>query len=153
MSIMQPCNTYNKQSIMAFLAVVLVCFFACNKNDKPRADAVVDRSAMPVLMADTVNTLISDSGITRYRIKTPRFPKAFISRNSIKILRQKPFLRQIMLTTTKMNNFGNLMVTCTHSISKASISILNKCFGIRRQNVCIPTRQLLSLVPPASSTA
>ena len=70
---MQPCNTYNKQSIIAFLAVVLVCFIACNKNDKPRADAVVDRSAMPVLMADTVNTLISDSGITRYRIKTPRW--------------------------------------------------------------------------------
>ena len=66
---MKQVKTYNnKQSIIALVAMMLACFIACTNNDKPRADAVADRSAMPVLMADTVNTLISDSGITRYRI-------------------------------------------------------------------------------------
>lgn len=66
-------KTYKQLSIIVFMAVMLACFIACGNKDKPRADAVTDRSAMPVLMADSVNTLISDSGITRYRIKTPRW--------------------------------------------------------------------------------
>lgn len=37
---------------------------------KHRAEAVADRKTMPVLSASDVTTLISDSGVTRYRIKT-----------------------------------------------------------------------------------
>lgn len=55
--------------IAVFLMAMLYCVTSCTKAEKPRIDAIVDRAAMPVLTADTVTTLISDSGITRYRIK------------------------------------------------------------------------------------
>lgn len=57
---------------MVFLTVVL-CFFSCHHEEGERVEAVADRAAMPVLQVDTVNTLISDSGVTRYRIKAPRW--------------------------------------------------------------------------------
>ena len=66
-------NTTYHQSIAILCMVVLCCFIGCSHDDKPRIEAVVDRGAMPMLLADTVNTLISDSGITRYRIKTARW--------------------------------------------------------------------------------
>lgn len=56
-------------SISVFGALILCC--SCKKEVRLTADAVVDRSAMPVLEAHDVTTLISDSGIVRYRIKTP----------------------------------------------------------------------------------
>ncbi len=35
--------------------------------------AITDRAQMPILQSDSVTTLISDSGITRYRITAPRW--------------------------------------------------------------------------------
>lgn len=66
-------NTYKQLSIIVLATLMLACFIACSSSDKPRTDAVSDRAAMPVLMADTVSTLVSDSGVTRYRIKTVRW--------------------------------------------------------------------------------
>lgn len=44
-------------------------FASCNRREvKLRTGAIDDRAAMPVLDAQEVTTLISDSGITRYRI-------------------------------------------------------------------------------------
>lgn len=65
-------NSYN-QGIAILSMVVLCCFMSCHHDVKPRAQAVEDRASMPLLLADTVTTLISDSGITRYRIKTARW--------------------------------------------------------------------------------
>lgn len=67
---MQLLQNHIKQSIIAFVAVMFCCLISCTHSEKPRVDAITDRAAMPMLMADTVTTLISDSGITRYRIKT-----------------------------------------------------------------------------------
>ncbi|MBQ7449474.1 MAG: LPS export ABC transporter periplasmic protein LptC [Paludibacteraceae bacterium] len=54
--------------------VLLLCFItSCEKDFKPRIAAIANRAEMPSLKADTVTTLISDSGITRYRITTPRW--------------------------------------------------------------------------------
>ena len=63
------------QSITIVITVVVLClFYSCNRTQpKPTIDAVTDRSQMPVLDATTVNTVISDSGVTRYRIKAPRW--------------------------------------------------------------------------------
>jgi len=55
---------------------MLLCVGAvsCQKRGvKLRAAAVTDRAAMPVLEAEDVMTLISDSGVTRYRIKAPKW--------------------------------------------------------------------------------
>jgi LPS export ABC transporter protein LptC len=61
--------------IRLLLSVLLcVLLVACRNTDvKHRAAAVADRKAMPVLEGIDVNTLISDSGITRYRIKAHKW--------------------------------------------------------------------------------
>ena len=56
--------------------LLLVCFavMACSKKEvRHRASAIEDRKAMAVLEGDEVTTLISDSGITRYRITTKKW--------------------------------------------------------------------------------
>ena len=52
--------------------LLLICFavLGCHKKEvRHRASAIVDRKAMPALAGEDVTTLISDSGITRYRIE------------------------------------------------------------------------------------
>ena len=57
-------------SITLSLILVVFCCLSCQNHDvKLKADAVTNRAAVPALQAETVTTLISDSGITRYRIK------------------------------------------------------------------------------------
>jgi len=52
--------------------IFIVCFIVSCNNDKPeKIAAIVDRSAMPKLHATDITTVISDSGITRYRISAP----------------------------------------------------------------------------------
>ncbi len=60
---------------MHVVLLVLVCMFcACTKKEvRHRASAIEDRKAMAVLEGDDVTTLISDSGITRYRIKAQKW--------------------------------------------------------------------------------
>lgn len=47
---------------------MLLCCISCSKDVRLKASAIEDRSTTPVLDAGQVTTLISDSGITRYRI-------------------------------------------------------------------------------------
>lgn len=67
--------SYNKHNITTIFWVVVVLFFvvSCSKPEVEKIAAVVDRSAMPKLRATEITTVISDSGITRYRISTPRW--------------------------------------------------------------------------------
>lgn len=59
---------------MVFLMIVVVSVAACQRHDvRLRAEAVTDRSAVPALDAQGVSTLISDSGITRYRITAAKW--------------------------------------------------------------------------------
>lgn len=58
---------------LLILMVAALAMTACRKTVKLQAEAVTDRSAMPVLDGTEVTTLISDSGITRYRITTPKW--------------------------------------------------------------------------------
>jgi len=55
------------------LGVFLVLLFvACGSDDKSeKIPAIVDRTKIAKLKATDITTLISDSGITRYRISTP----------------------------------------------------------------------------------
>ena len=55
-----------------FVAVVMLVFSsACTGNKKPTGDAVTNRDSLPALETRDVTTLISDSGVIRYRITTP----------------------------------------------------------------------------------
>ncbi len=60
---------------MLMVLLVLLCVLsACTKKDvRHRAGAIADRAAMPALEGMDVTTLISDSGVTRYRIKAKRW--------------------------------------------------------------------------------
>lgn len=58
-------------SISFLLGLMLICLSSCHQEKKFYADAVDDRASMPVLDTRDVQTLISDSGVTRYRIKAP----------------------------------------------------------------------------------
>lgn len=60
---------------MASILVVLAMFFsACgHKKDVRGALELPPRETLPVLQTDSVSTLISDSGITRYRIEAPQW--------------------------------------------------------------------------------
>jgi LPS export ABC transporter protein LptC len=57
--------------------IIVSIFFvvvACTNEDKPdKIGAITDRSAMPRLHETEITTIISDSGITRYRMTTPRW--------------------------------------------------------------------------------
>jgi len=61
----------SKAFIFSFFFLFLV--ISCN-NDKPdKIGAVVDRTKLPKLHATEITTIISDSGITRYRISASRW--------------------------------------------------------------------------------
>ncbi|MEE0921350.1 MAG: LPS export ABC transporter periplasmic protein LptC [Paludibacteraceae bacterium] len=56
------------------LLVLLCMLSACAKKEiRHRASAIADRAAMPALEGTDVTTLISDSGVTRYRIKAKKW--------------------------------------------------------------------------------
>ena len=62
--------------ITRVVLLLLVCSFvySCTKKEvRHRAGAIADRKAMPALAGDEVTTLISDSGITRYRITAKKW--------------------------------------------------------------------------------
>lgn len=57
---------------LLFVSLFAAALVACD-DDKLHTDAVSDRAGMPVLDSHHVTTLISDSGITRFRITTDRW--------------------------------------------------------------------------------
>ncbi|MCQ2348237.1 MAG: LPS export ABC transporter periplasmic protein LptC [Paludibacteraceae bacterium] len=62
----------SRSQVIAILT--LSCLLtACGKEVHLKADAIEDRSAMPILDAGGVSTLISDSGVTRYRINADKW--------------------------------------------------------------------------------
>ena len=50
-----------------------IVFSSCQQSDVRQTEAVTDRQATPILDVDSVTTLISDSGVVRYRISAPRW--------------------------------------------------------------------------------
>lgn len=56
--------------LMVLLVLVGSILLGCKRRDvKMKTDAILDRKKVAVLQAKDVNTLISDSGIVRYKIK------------------------------------------------------------------------------------
>lgn len=58
----------------AAVVMSVLCLSAvsgCSEQDKQFADAITERDSLPVLETRGVTTLISDSGVVRYRITAP----------------------------------------------------------------------------------
>ncbi len=63
---------YTSMSITIVLGatVMLLLFSSCDGKKKTLGDAIIERDSLPVMKTLGVTTLISDSGVTRYRVKT-----------------------------------------------------------------------------------
>lgn len=59
-------------SSLVLLAIVL-CSCVGKTERVEQSDVTAERQELPVLVTDSVTTLISDSGVTRYRIETPQW--------------------------------------------------------------------------------
>lgn len=55
--------------VMALVLFLIFSLGSCHRGRPAKADAITDRAAIPALATTDVTTLISDSGVTRYRIK------------------------------------------------------------------------------------
>lgn len=59
---------------MASASLVLAMFFCgCRKKEVLQEQVTQSREQIAALITDSVNTLISDSGVTRYRIEAPQW--------------------------------------------------------------------------------
>ena len=56
-------------TITQVVMVMLVLFSSCSGNKKNLGDAITERDSMSVMTTIGVTTLVSDSGVVRYRIK------------------------------------------------------------------------------------
>ena len=70
MSVNRRTKTYTIINITAafYAAVMFVLFPACSGKDKKLAEAISENDTLPSMKSLGVTTLISDSGITRYKI-------------------------------------------------------------------------------------
>src|SRR5690554_3176856 len=57
-------------TIVLIAIVMLFLYGACSSNDKELVDINYDPETTPSMNTDSVITLISDSGITRYKLET-----------------------------------------------------------------------------------
>ncbi len=55
-------------TVAVWATVMFVLFPACSGKDKDLAEAITERDSLPTMRTLGVETLISDSGITRYKI-------------------------------------------------------------------------------------
>lgn len=64
-----------KQRITTVLitVVMLLFFVTCQKNNKELVDFTFDAERTPTMTTDSVTTLISDSGITRYKLTADKW--------------------------------------------------------------------------------
>lgn len=70
---MRPQRSVNSIIIASVLLALAMFFSSCRKSEVKQAAESLPREQIAALITDSVTTLISDSGITRYRIETPQW--------------------------------------------------------------------------------
>ena len=63
----------DKFIIASAITVLAILVVACRKEEIRQEAETLPREQIPVLATDSVTTLISDSGVTRYRIEAPQW--------------------------------------------------------------------------------
>ena len=66
-------HSIQSMAIVICTMAVLLFISSCSGNRKRMGEAITERDSLPVMDTHDVTTLISDSGVTRYRITTPRW--------------------------------------------------------------------------------
>ncbi|MBO7458730.1 MAG: LPS export ABC transporter periplasmic protein LptC [Paludibacteraceae bacterium] len=64
---------FDNSIIASALVVLAILFAACDRDSVQQSKETLPREQIPALVTDSVTTLISDSGITRYRIEAPQW--------------------------------------------------------------------------------
>lgn len=70
---MSPRLSVNSFRIAGVLVALAMFVSACRKSEVQQTQVTQPREQVAALITDTVSTLISDSGITRYRIEAPQW--------------------------------------------------------------------------------
>ena len=60
--------TFSKIKLFLLTAISAFLLFSCSESSKNTIDSFPDRASVPVLRTMDIVTMVSDSGITRYRI-------------------------------------------------------------------------------------
>ena len=63
----------DKTIVASAILVLAILFVACHKEEIRQEKDALPREQTAVLRTDSVTTLISDSGVTRYRIESPQW--------------------------------------------------------------------------------
>ena len=69
------------------VVVMLLLLSSCGGKQKAMGEAITERDSLPVMTTLGVTTLISDSGVTRYRVNTEEW--MMYDRKSLRIGRLK----------------------------------------------------------------
>ena len=63
----------DKICVEGAVAALAILLCSCHREAVRQGEETLPREQVPVLLTDSVTTLISDSGITRYRIESPQW--------------------------------------------------------------------------------
>lgn len=66
---MKKYKKIKSQTILFALFALIIAISACSEDKTPMAKAIKNRNLLPIMATYNVTTLISDSGVTQYRIK------------------------------------------------------------------------------------
>ncbi|MDR1729971.1 MAG: LPS export ABC transporter periplasmic protein LptC [Prevotellaceae bacterium] len=64
---------YKQIHITVAIIAAVMCFFISCAEKTEQVEAIIDRAKTPSLRATEVSTVVSDSGVTRYRMNTPEW--------------------------------------------------------------------------------
>ena len=108
--------TLFRTSGLAFMLSCIVILTACEQAVEHLAPAVNPRDSVPTMVTYGVNTLISDSGIVKYRIvrihRVGPSTRVCFSKNSTKISTYNSTYSAIRPTITTNNACGNYVEGC-----------------------------------------
>ena len=63
----------DKCKVASIIAVLAILFSSCSHSEVQQETQTQPREQIAALVTDTISTLISDSGVTRYRIEAPQW--------------------------------------------------------------------------------
>ena len=61
-------ETFGNRWLLGLMAIATACTFSCSRETEHTAEAVNEADSLPMMHATGINTLISDSGVMRYRM-------------------------------------------------------------------------------------
>ncbi|MBR4118476.1 MAG: LPS export ABC transporter periplasmic protein LptC [Bacteroidales bacterium] len=64
-------DAFASKTLPVIVVLLMIIMFSCGKDNKEVIEAFADPNEVPTIYSKDVSTLISDSGVTRYRVVAP----------------------------------------------------------------------------------